>query len=258
MKLSSVFGQIINKYKLTGVKELAELAEKGDGDACYELGKRTYMGKGVAKSYEKAREWFEKGAAVNHYGCCYELGVMLVGAIGGEENDERAAELFRMASDAGYVHASFELGVMYARGRGVKQNYVKAMRYLRKASQLPEASAMLDEAAEWWRPAAEARIPEGEYWYGVCLINGYGVAPEYETGYNWIYQAALKDHPKAIDAMVQIYEGGIFVEADKAKAEFWRKKYREVTSGKTASEQSRQALYDESVVNASGDKGQGV
>lgn len=257
MKIPSVLGQIINKYKLTGVNELTELAQKGDGDACYELGKRCYMGKGVKKSYEKAREWFGKGAEIGHPGCCYEIGTMLVGAVGGDADDERAAEFFRVAADAGYINAAFELGVMYARGRGVKKNYVKAMRYLRKASQLPEASAMLDEAAEWWRPAAEARIPEGEYWYGVCLINGYGVTPEYETGYNWIYQAALKDHPKAIDAMVQIYEGGIFVEADKAKAEFWRRKYLEVTSGKTAPEQSRQALYDESVVTAAGDEGQG-
>ncbi len=243
MKLSSVFGQLLNKYKLTGINELTALAEKGDDDACYELGKRMYTGKGVAKSYEKAREWFGKGAEGCHPGCCYELGVMLVGAVGGEADDERAARLFRIAADAGYMKAAFELGVMYARGRGVKKNYVKAMRYLRKASRLPEAGAMLEEAAEWWRPAAEARIPEGEYWYGVCLINGYGVAPEYETGYNWIYQAALKDHPKAIDAMVQIYENGIYVEADKEKAEYWRRKYLEVTGGKISAD-GGQALYD--------------
>ena len=244
MKLSSVFGQFLNKYKLTGVGELTALAEKGDDDACYELGKRAYVGKGVAKSYEKAREWFGKGAQGCHPGCCYELGVMLVGAVGGDADDERAARLFRIAADAGYANAAFELGVMYARGRGVKKNYVKAMRYLRKANSLPEANAMLEEAAEWWRPAAEARIPEGEYWYGVCLINGYGVAPEYETGYNWIYQAALKDHPKAIDAMVQIYENGIFVAADKEKAEFWRKRYKEVTNVAHVSGESEQSLYD--------------
>ena len=53
-------------------------------------------------------------------------------------------------------------------------------------------------------------------------------------GYNWIYQAALSDHPKAIDAMAQIYENGINVPRDPEKAKFWRNRYREVT-GKTVS-----------------------
>ena len=222
-------------------KELTELADGGDAEACYKLGKRLYAGKGVKKSYEQARERFEAGAAKDHAGCCYELGEMLIAGLGGESDDERAAGLFRKAADGGDVHAMFELGAMYAQGRGVKKNYVKAMRYLRLANVLPEANAMLDDAVNWWRPAAEARIPEGEYWYGVCLINGYGVTPDYTVGYNWIYQAALSDHPKAIDAMVQIYEGGIGVPADKDKAAYWRDRYVKVVGGKAKETQS---LFD--------------
>lgn len=241
-KFSSVLGQYINKYKMMKPKELSDLAEKGDTEAMYELGKKLYAGKGVAKSYEKAMRAFEEGAEKGHVGCCYELGTMLVGGIGCEADDARAAEMFRKAADGGDVHAMFELGAMYAQGRGVKKNYVKAMRYLRKANVLPEASAMLDEAIAWWRPAAEARIPEGEYWYGVCLINGYGVTPDYTVGFNWIYQAALSDHLKAIDAMVQIYEGGIGVPEDKGKAEFWRERYRKVAG--VGIGKSHQSVFD--------------
>lgn len=241
-KFSSVLGQYINKYKMMKPKELSDLAEKGDTEAMYELGKKLYAGKGVAKSYEKALRAFEEGAEKGHVGCCYELGTMLVGGIGCEADDARAAEMFRKAADGGDVHAMFELGAMYAQGRGVKKNYVKAMRYLRKANVLPEASAMLDEAIAWWRPAAEARIPEGEYWYGVCLINGYGVTPDYTVGFNWIYQAALSDHLKAIDAMVQIYEGGIGVPEDKGKAEFWRERYRKVAG--VGIGESHQSVFD--------------
>ena len=241
-KFSSVIGQYINKYKMMKPKDLEAAAEGGDAEAQYELGRRLYAGKGVKKSYELAREWFGRGAEQGHAGCCYELGAMLVGALGGEADDARAAELFAKAAEGGDVHAMFELGAMYAQGRGVKKNYVKAMRYLRRANALPEASAMLDEAITWWRPAAEARIPEGEYWYGVCLIHGYGVTRDYSVGFNWIYQAALSDHPKAIDAMVQIYEGGIGVPEDKAKAKFWRERYRKVTGAGIA--EQRPALFD--------------
>lgn len=58
-KLSSVIGQYINKYKMMKPKELSALAEKGDAEAMYELGKKLYSGKGVSKSYEEAREMFE-------------------------------------------------------------------------------------------------------------------------------------------------------------------------------------------------------
>lgn len=249
-KFSSVLGQYINKYKMMKPKELSDLAEKGDTEAMYELGKKLYAGKGVAKSYEKALRAFEEGAEKGHVGCCYELGTMLVGGIGCEADDARAAEMFRKAADGGDVHAMFELGAMYAQGRGVKKNYVKAMRYLRKANVLPEASAMLDEAIAWWRPAAEARIPEGEYWYGVCLINGYGVTPDYTVGFNWIYQAALSDHLKAIDAMVQIYEGGIGVPEDKGKAEFWRERYRKVAG--VGIGESHQSVFDTGEGSADG------
>lgn len=249
-KFSSVLGQYINKYKMMKAKELSDLAEKGDTEAMYELGKKLYAGKGVAKSYEKAMRAFEEGAEKGHVGCCYELGTMLVGGIGCEADDARAAEMFRKAADGGDVHAMFELGAMYAQGRGVKKNYVKAMRYLRKANVLPEASAMLDEAIAWWRPAAEARIPEGEYWYGVCLINGYGVTPDYTVGFNWIYQAALSDHLKAIDAMVQIYEGGIGVPEDKGKAEFWRERYRKVAG--VGIGESHQSVFDTGEGSADG------
>lgn len=249
-KFSSVLGQYINKYKMMKPKELSDLAEKGDTEAMYELGKKLYAGKGVAKSYEKAMRAFEEGAEKGHVGCCYELGTMLVGGIGCEADDTRAAEMFRKAADGGDVHAMFELGAMYAQGRGVKKNYVKAMRYLRKANVLPEASAMLDEAIAWWRPAAEARIPEGEYWYGVCLINGYGVTPDYTVGFNWIYQAALSDHLKAIDAMVQIYEGGIGVPEDKGKAEFWRERYRKVAG--VGIGKSHQSVFDTGEGSADG------
>lgn len=233
--MRSPLQQLINKYKIMKPDDLHKLAVDGDADAACELARRLYRGKGVKRDLALAREWFEAGAEKKHPECCYELGEMLMSGLGGDEDQERAAEMFSVAAAAGDRNAMFELGAMYSQGRGVKKNYVKAMRYLRMARQLPAASALLDDAINWWRPAAEARIPEGEYWYGVCLINGYGASPDDGVmGYNWIYQAALSDHPKAIDAMAQIYENGINVPRDPEKAKFWRNRYREVT-GKTVS-----------------------
>jgi len=223
--------QMINKYKLMKPDDLVSEARGGNADAACELARRLYMGKGVKKSYELAREWFEAGAESEHAECCYELAQMMIAGLGGEENQERAAELFKIAADKGDRNAMFELGAMYAVGRGVKKNYVKASKYLR-LSETPQARAMLDDAANWWKPAAEQGIAEGEYQYGVCFVNGYGVEIDHEAGRNWIYRAALKDHARAVDAMSQIYEFGIGIDADRAKAEFWKKKYCELTGAK--------------------------
>lgn len=219
---------LINKYKLTKTDELVKLAREGDADAQYELGNRLYMGKSAKKSYELAREWYEAGAEQKHAECCLALGQMLVQGLGGDENQERAAEMFKIAADAGNRNAMFELGAMYAFGRGVKKNYVKATKYLRM-SRTEEAIALLEESAGWWKPAAEQGIAEGEYQYGVCCINGYGMQSDFAEGYKWVYKAALRNHAKAIDAMSQIYENGLGVEPSSEKAEYWKKKYCEVT-----------------------------
>ncbi len=226
--MKSPLQQIINKYKIMKTDDLVKLARDNDAEAQYELAGRLYMGKGAKKSYELAREWYSAGAEQKHPECCLALGQMLVQGLGGDEDQERAAELFKIAADAGNRSAMFELGAMYAFGRGVKKNYVKATKYLRM-SRTEEAIALLDEAAGWWKPAAEQGIAEGEYQYGVCCINGYGMQSDFEEGYKWIYKAALRNHAKAIDAMSQIYENGLGVEPSHEKAEFWKKKYCEVT-----------------------------
>ena len=226
--MRSPLQQIINKYKMMKPDDLHTAAVAGDAEAAYELARRLYMGKGVRKSYELAREWYEFGAEKNHPDCCFDLGQMLVSGLGGAEDQERAAQLFKTAADAGNRNAMFELGAMYAMGRGVKKNYVKASRYLR-LSGTEEARAMLEDASDWWRPAAEQGIAEGEYQYGVCLVNGYGVPSDTEEGYKWIYKAALKNHPKALDAMSQIFEFGIGVEANADKSKYWKKLYCEAT-----------------------------
>ncbi|MBQ7227003.1 MAG: sel1 repeat family protein [Clostridia bacterium] len=223
--------QIVNKYKLMKADDLVKEARGGNAEAACELAKRLYAGKGVDKSYELAREWFAFGAEEGHTESRYELGQMLVAGLGGDEDETWAAELFKKASEAGHRGAMFELGVMYAMGRGVKKNYVKASKYLR-LSGTEQARAMLDKSVEWWKPVAEQGLTEGEYQYAVCLINNYGGVGDVVKGLDYMYRAAIKGHAKAMDAMSQIYEVGIGVPADKAKAEYWKKEYCKVTGVK--------------------------
>ncbi len=46
----------------------SELAQQGDRDAQYRLGSLYRSGRGVAKSHEKAVQWFRKAAEAGHPG----------------------------------------------------------------------------------------------------------------------------------------------------------------------------------------------
>jgi TPR repeat protein len=64
-------------------KSLKALAEKGDVDAQFELGKMCYFGDGVKQDFKESVKWWQK------------------------------------AADQGYVYAQYRLGFMYEFGRGV-------------------------------------------------------------------------------------------------------------------------------------------
>lgn len=223
---------LIDKNKFIKTDELIALARSGDSGAMVELGRRLYSGKNADKSYELARSWFEAAAEANNAEGLFEYASMLNLGIGGDENPEKAADYFIRAAELGNRDAMFEIGAMYAEGRGVKKNYVRAMKYLR-SSGTPAASALLAEAINWWKPAAEHGITEGEFEYGLCLVNGYGTEQNVTEGVSWIYKAALKDHLRAVDAMAQIYERGIGgIEPDPGKCEYWKNKFTELSKAK--------------------------
>lgn len=236
----------VNKYLLTKTNDLVEKARAGEAEAQLELGRRLYQGKGVEKSYELARDWFEAAADQGNAVACYEFAEMLLCGFGGAPDPEKAVSYFRTASEAGIRDAMFELGAMYAAGNGVKKNYVKAMKYLRGSGTM-EAMSLLAEAPNWWKPAAEQGITEAEYKYGVCCVNAYGIEQDCAEGYKWIYKAALKDHAKAIDAMSQIYEMGLGVLPDKNKALFWKQKYCEVAGVSPEEVGIKNDLFDSDV-----------
>ncbi len=219
---------IIDRNRFIKTEELVSLARGGDPGAMVELGRRLYSGKNADKSYELARSWFEAAAESGSAEGMYEYACMLSSGLGGDEDQEKAAELFEKAAGAGHRDAMFEIGAMYSEGRGVKKNYVRAMRFLRMSG-TPAAGALLSEAPKWWKPAAERGITEGEFEYGLCLVNGYGTDQNVEEGISWIYRAALKDHPRAVDAMAQLYEKGIGgVEPDPGKCEYWKNRLEEL------------------------------
>jgi len=87
-------------------------------------------------------------------------------------------------SDHGY--AQYYMGMMYMKGQGVEQDY--------------------KSAGEWFRKAAENRIPQAQFKLGQLYMKGQGVPRDYEFAYVWFGVGAEHKHDKSIKAISKAME----------------------------------------------------
>ena len=94
-------------------------------------------GDGVAKSYEKAAEWYLKAAEQGNVDAQERLGRMYSSGYGVAKSHEKSAEWYRKAAEQGSVHAQSILVVMYQTGYGVVSSLEHAAEWCRKAAEHP-------------------------------------------------------------------------------------------------------------------------
>lgn len=122
--------QFLNASASTNIKEANRAASQGDFK-----GEESIL-----------RSLAENGNADAQYrlGRIYEMGL-----IDGEPNFQEAKTWFEKASDQGVVKAKVELGHLYLDGVGVLQNFDKARNLLEEASADGNAKAQFDLARMW-------------------------------------------------------------------------------------------------------------
>lgn len=122
------------------------LAEKGDADACFNLGQAYRLGRGVPINLGAAQTWFERAAAKGHLDAQTTLGLMLF------ENGDRAGGVrwLRHAADKGDARALLVYGTALFNGDGVKQDPILGYAYVSRAAALGLAPAQstLDQLDE--------------------------------------------------------------------------------------------------------------
>jgi hypothetical protein len=127
-------------YK-TALKEWRLLAEQGDPDAQYYLGRMYDRRIGVPQDYAEAIKWYRLAAEQDDAGAQFSLGVMYEKGSGIPQDYAEAAKWYRLAAEQGHAYGQATVASMYAKGRGVIQNYV---------------------LAHMWFDLAAARMPPGE------------------------------------------------------------------------------------------------
>ena len=101
----------------------------------------------------------------------------------------------------GEVAAQLELGRRHEDGDGTRVN--------------------TSEASRWYARAADAGDREGQYRYGLALLEGRGVVQDYRSALEWLTRAAEQNHPKAQRRLGQMYADGRGTPVDKVQAYVW-------------------------------------
>lgn len=131
------------------------LAEQGDREAQYNLGRCYENGVGVEKNMKLAAEWWKKAADLGMPEAQYDLAICYKNGFGIEQSLEKTVEYYAKAAIQGLVDAQYNLGLCYAKGLGISKDMKKAV--------------------EWWTKAADQNDNLALYNLGVCYENGVGV-----------------------------------------------------------------------------------
>ena len=114
-------------------EELRERAERGDVAAQAELGRRYYVGEGVAQDDAEAARWTRIAAEQGHAPAQYSLGLLYFRGRGVTGDDAAAARWYRAAAERGHPPAQAALSSLYAYGAGVEEDPVLASMWIELA-----------------------------------------------------------------------------------------------------------------------------
>jgi len=133
---------------------------------------------GVNQNYERAGFWFRQAADRGIGNAAYNLGVLFQQGLGQPQDLQRALDWYRRAAQLGHPEAQYNLGIAYIEGVGTRYNPAMAAAFFQKAafSGIAEAAYNLglilengllgeirsEDAMIWYRAATDQGNPEAQ------------------------------------------------------------------------------------------------
>lgn len=209
------------------------LAERGVGEAWFNLGILAEDGLGEAKDPAEARRRYQKGAEAGSRNSALQLAVLLQSNRLGAPDLAAARHWLKRAAELGDEGAAAQLAALDGksdRPLGAADSRLADARRLEADGKLPEAIAAyravaeagdargltrlawlheagrgvprnLDEAARLFRKAADAGEAEGQYALSVMLDTGAGQARNPEEALHWLRASAASGYQPAVEAL---------------------------------------------------------
>lgn len=206
------------------IPELLVLAEHGDAEAQYKLGKAYDAGRGVEQDYQNAAKWYQKSAELGYLNAQYNLAVLYENGDGVSKDIDKAFFWFSKAAEQGDPEAQCNIGTMYADGTGVSRDLTSAIEWYSKAAMQNYAEAMnhlgaiyekgdgidvdMLKAVEWYTKAAELGYAVAQSNLGMLYSLGNGVPKDPAIAIAWLRKSADQGCPEGQLNLGLQYETG--------------------------------------------------
>ncbi len=204
---------------------LTESERRTQAEDAYRRGEECYTGRGALQDYAKAREWYEKAAALGHPEAEFRLGWLHDHGRGVPRDAATARAWYERAAAQGNSNAQYNLGVLYKKGRGVPRD------------------AALSRA--WWEQAAASGHAGAQANLGAIYHAGEGVPPDFAKARAWYERAAAQGDATAQSSLGGMLDEGVGGPRDADKAREWYEK--------AAAQGDANAQYNLGVLYDSGD-----
>ncbi len=168
-----------------------KLANAGDAEAQYKLGKAYKTGKHAPINHKKAFKWLKEAANANHASAQYQLAnIYYDGSKATKKNTSKAKQWYSKAADNGHKQANKALDAIAKLNLKQQQN-----------QQFDDmmTSAMLGE-------------PEQQYELGMRYLIGFKTEPDEQQAHFWFTLAADQKHAEAMYQLGNQYLKGEVVE----------------------------------------------
>ncbi len=211
-------------------------AEKGHKESQIALASLYYFGrKDLPRQAEQAKYWFEKAAAQGWVQARYYLGRIYAEGDGIKQDMDEALRQWSIAAQGGIAEAQYELGLFYIQS---KETFEQGIYWLKEAANGTVVKASLalgkiyanglgpirpqaEEAAKWYRQAAEYGDKQGQFIYGLMCMEGSGTAKDEKQGFGYIQFSAGQDYLPAVQQLIRGHQEGIGPPVDEDKAGAW-------------------------------------
>ncbi|HIF10876.1 MAG TPA: sel1 repeat family protein [Sneathiellales bacterium] len=181
--------------------EWLPLAEAGDAEAQYRVGRLYGFGEGIEEDKSEALSWYRLAANQDHPIATYNLGVFYEHGYGISSDKQVAFEYFRKAAELGDITSASIVGGAHWLGKGVPEDK--------------------EEAVRWLRIAAEGGHDIAQNNLGIAYTSGEGVAKDEQKAVYWFRRSAEQGYEDAQGALGVRYKFGEGVEKDLVEAYKW-------------------------------------
>jgi TPR repeat protein len=177
-----------------------KLARAGDQEAQISIAADYENGLNTArKDAVEAARWYREAALAGSVEAQYRLAKLLtVGAAGIAADPAGGLKLLESAAAKGHAPSQNELGLRYQTGNGVK------------------ADAKI--ASDWFRKAADQKLPQAKVNLGLMLVKGEGVPQDRNEAFKQFNDAVQAGDVWAMNNIGSMYEMGWGTTKDVAKA----------------------------------------